>query len=783
MGEGARAFEAGRLIEAMPDAALIVDAAGAVVAANDSAAALAGSAREDLVGRPVAELLTAEEAPCLRRSGGDLLDVEASATPLSDGGRLLLVRDVRQQRRTASQLADAERIAGIGVWEWHVPSDTVIWSREAYRLFDKPTSCQPTFQLWLDSIHPDDRDPTAARVKAAFEEGRDYDFEHRVLRDDGSVRHLHCRGQVIVNDEGEVVRLVGVSQDVTERVLHRQALAEATARQQAVLGAAGEGICGLDASGRVSFANPAAAALLGGTAEELVGQHLGSRLRDPGTGDEDPIATAILHGERIADGRALARRDNGEEFPISYHCAPIVSAGAPAGAVITFADARERALYEERLRFLAEHDALTGLLNRNRFEEEVAAQSLYAQRYGGAFSVLVLDLDHFKDVNDTRGHGPGDELIRTTARRLESALGDEGALARLGGDEFAILLPAAGRASAFEVAERLRAAISDHLMLAGGERLQITASVGVAVCSEVAPDAEALISNADVAMYEAKESGRNRIVEYRPQLGARTRMEERLNWSTQLRGALEEDGFELFAQPILALDPGTPERRFEVLLRLPQPDGSLATPRSFLPVAERHGLIREVDRWVVSQAVRIAARHAADDTPLRLEINLSGHSMVDPELPAFIGELLRSEGASPSQLIFEVTETTAIDSLGEARELAQSLVELGCEFAIDDFGAGFGSFAYLKHLPSQYVKIDGDFIRRLPVSTDDQLVVEAIAAIARGMGKRTIAEFVESEEILRKLAEFEIDFAQGFHVGRPEPIAEAIAATTAAAGA
>jgi diguanylate cyclase (GGDEF)-like protein/PAS domain S-box-containing protein len=781
MGTGAGAQDAGRLIEAMPDAAVIVDASGAVAAANDAAKALAAAADEAaLIGRPVADLLTAEGSPCLRRSGGDLLEVELSVTHLDDGCRLILIRDVHQERRTASQLADAERIAGIGVWEWHVPTDTVIWSREAYRLFDKPVSCQPTFELWLDSIHPDDRDPTAARVKAAFEEGSDYDFEHRVLRDDGSVRHLHCRGQVVFNDEGEVVRLVGVSQDVTERVLHQQALAEATARQQAVLGAAGEGICGLDAFGRVSFANPAAAILLGGTADELVGQHLGSRLRDPATGDEDPIATAIVHGERIADGRALARRDNGEEFPISFHCAPILSEGEPVGAVITFADARERALYEERLRYLAEHDALTGLLNRNRFEEEVAAQSLYAQRYGGAFSVLVLDLDHFKDVNDTRGHGPGDELIRTTARRLESALAGEGALARLGGDEFAILLPAAERPRAFEVAERLRTAISDHLMLAGGERLQVTASVGIAVCSEAAPDAEALISNADVAMYEAKESGRNRVIEYRPELGARTRMEERLNWSTQLRGALEEDGFELFAQPILALGDGPAERRFEVLLRLPQPDGSLATPRSFLPVAERHGLIREIDRWVVAQAIRIAARHAADETPLRLEINLSGQSMVDPDLPSFIDELLRAGGASPSQLIFEVTETTAIDSLGEARGLAQSLVELGCEFAIDDFGAGFGSFAYLKHLPSQYVKIDGDFIRRLPVSPDDQLVVAAIAGIARGMGKRTIAEFVESEEVLRKLADFGIDFAQGFHVGRPEPIAEAIAATAGA---
>jgi diguanylate cyclase (GGDEF)-like protein/PAS domain S-box-containing protein len=767
--------EESRLIAALPDAALIADAGGAIVAANRPACALAGAAEEDLVGRSMDDLLIREETPALRRSGGDLVDVELSESALAGGHRLLTLRDVSEQRRIASQLADAERIGGIGVWEWHVPTDTVLWSREAYRIFDQPTSCQPTYQLWLDSIHPDDRDETAEFVKQAFESGRDYDFEHRVLRRDGSVRHVHCRGQLVQNDDGAPVRLVGVSQDITERVRQRDEIARATARQQAVLDAAGEGICGLDLDGWITFANPAAAALLGGTAEELVGEHLGARMRDPATGSSDPFTEAIAAGRRIDDGRALVAAANGEEFPVAYHCAPIVAGGEPAGAVITFADARERALYEERLRYLAQHDALTGLLNRNHFEQEVAAQSVYAQRYGGAFSVLVLDLDHFKDVNDTRGHGPGDELIRTTARRLEGALEEEGSLARLGGDEFAVLLPAADRERALAVAEALRTAIADHLMLAGGERLQVTASVGVAVCTDPRVEAETLISNADVAMYEAKESGRNLVVEYQPELGARARMEARLNWSTQLRRALEEDGFELFAQPIIPLGDAPEERRFEILLRLPQADGTMASPLAFLPVAERHGLIRDVDRWVIARAIEIAAAHAGDPVPLRLEINLSGQSMVDPKLPGYIGGHLARAGVDPRLLVFEVTETTAIDSLGEARALAEALVELGCEFAIDDFGAGFGSFAYLKHLPSQYVKIDGDFIRRLPTSPDDQLVVEAIAGIAHGMGKRTIAEFVESAETLRKLREYGIDFAQGYEIGRPAPVEEALA--------
>ena len=332
-----------------------------------------------------------------------------------------------------------------------------------------------------------------------------------------------------------------------------------------------------------------------------------------------------------------------------------------------------------------------------------------------------------------------------------------------------MLLPAADETTAIEAGERLRRSVAEHAVLASGERLQVTASVGVAVHAggDEAPDE--LLADADVAMYDAKDAGRNRVTVYRPELGARARMEARLAWSTRIREALDQDGFELYAQPIEALAPDVGERRFEILLRLPQPDGSVAMPADFLPVAERHGLIREIDRWVVAKAAEVAARHTGAGVPLRLEVNLSGQSMVDSTLPAYIADLLKSSGAAPWQMIFEVTETAAIDGMHEARSLAEGLVELGCEFAIDDFGAGFGSFAYLKHLPSQYVKIDGDFIRRLPTSPNDQLVVQAIATIAAGMGKRTIAEFVETEETLALLEEYGIDFAQGYFLGRPGP--------------
>ena len=766
------------LVSALGEAALILDESDRVIAANALAESLWGAAPQGLLGVGVESLIPVLGEPAsLQRIDGELVAARVHLGDLDANRRLLTARDIDLELRTASQLEDAERIARVGIWEWHVPTGVVTWSREAFRLFGRdPDTTAPTYQLWLDSIHPDDRAWVSDFVQQAFISHRDYDFEHRVLHADGTIRHLHCRGQVILGADGEPVRLVGASQDVTDRLLQQAELARAAARQQAILNAAGEGICGLDEAGRVTFANPAAAALLGSTAEQLIGQALGERvIGENSTGD--PFAAAIVAGSPIRDERATFIREGEEVLPVAYHCAPIREGSRTAGAVVTFADASERAEYEEQLRFLAEHDALTSLLNRRRFEEEVAAQAVYAERYGGTFAVLVIDLDHFKDVNDTRGHRSGDGLIRSAAQALRYALPANGVLARLGGDEFAVLLPAATPESATAAAERLRHAVAEHLVLSGNERLQVTASVGVAIHTGIDADAATVLSDADVAMYDAKESGRNRVVLYKPELGARARMEARLSWTGQIKSALENDGFELFAQPIIPIGSTAPEQRYEVLLRLPQEDGSLARPASFLPIAERHGMICDIDRWVVAEAISIlAARRNAPGPRIALEVNLSGHSMVDPQLPGYIAGLLEGSGVEPSQLIFEVTETAAIDSLHEARSLASGLVELGCEFAIDDFGAGFGSFAYLKHLPTQYVKIDGDFIRRLPTSPDDQLVVQAIAKIATGMGKRTIAEFVENQETLDLLTGYGIDFAQGYFTGRPGPVDEVIGA-------
>lgn len=681
---------------------------------------------------------------------------------------------LRRQRRVEGQLAVAERIARIGIWEWDVTADEVLWSDAMFRLFGyEPDSVKPSFELWLRGIHPEDRERCVARVEAAVQSGGSYEFEHRAVHPDGTVVHLHCRGDVTTDSSGAAIRAVGASQDVTQRVAQQETLDRMARQREAILDAAGEGICGLDPAGRVTFANPAAATLLGRTIGELGGVRLAELVRS-GANGQDPFAEALRDGVSTSDQSASSLRADGSTLAVDLLCAPIRDGDRVTGAVVTMKDATERRRFEDQLAYLADHDALTGLLNRRRFEQELALQVAYGERYQASVSVLLVDLDGFKDVNDTRGHRVGDDLICSVGRLLGERMRKGDVVARLGGDEFAALLPATDGDAALEVAEGLREAIAATPHVAGGRAIRVSASIGVATVGDDATDAQDLLANADIAMYDAKDAGRDRVARYAAASRGRERAAERFAWVTRLRQALDEDGFELFAQPIREVGESRPSQ-FELLLRMRLEDGSLALPGSFLPTAERHSLIRAVDRWVVSRSIEIAAAAGAELEPVRFEVNLSGHSVSDAELPAFIAERIEQSGVDPSRIIFEMTETAAIDSLHGARSFAQSLRELGCKFALDDFGSGFSSFVYLKHLPIDFVKIDGDFVRGLATSTSDRLFVQAIVAIARGLGKRTIAEFVEDESTAEVLEELGVDYLQGLYVGAPIPVADALA--------
>jgi diguanylate cyclase (GGDEF)-like protein len=411
---------------------------------------------------------------------------------------------------------------------------------------------------------------------------------------------------------------------------------------------------------------------------------------------------------------------------------------------------------------------LTGLINRRRFFDSVDHHIDLVNRYGPGGGVVILDLDNFKEINDTLGHGAGDETIRAASTVLGGRLRASDILARLGGDEFAVLLPRAEEQEARRVGTDLLEVLRQNPVFVAGRSVRVTASAGAALFTpDEELDSAGLMAKADLAMYQAKEAGRDQLAFYSPAPEREALIEERLSWPDRVRSALHNDGMSLFLQPIKDLRSGRISQ-WEALLRLRE-DGELILPGAFLGAAERSGLVIELDRWVVGHAIELIARQRRLGHDLRLEVNLSGRSVGDAELPGAIEEMIAEHGIEADRLIFEVTETAAIANMAEARDFAESLTRLGCRFALDDFGAGFGSFYYLKYLPLDYLKIDGDFIRKLRESEVDQVLVRGMVGVARGLGVRTIAEFVEDGETLDLLRDYGIDYAQGLHVGRPEP--------------
>jgi diguanylate cyclase (GGDEF)-like protein/PAS domain S-box-containing protein len=443
-------------------------------------------------------------------------------------------------------------------------------------------------------------------------------------------------------------------------------------------------------------------------------------------------------------------------------------ADEPLYLISQIQDISERKEMATQLAHLIDHDFLTGLFNRRRFEQELQLHVERMDRYGEAGAVLLIDLDHFKEVNDTLGHKAGDDLLKGIASLLRQRSRRTDVLARLGGDEFGLLLPHADLEQARQLADELVKALRGHAATLGSEEIQTAASIGVAPLAGLS-GTEAL-AYADLAMYEAKEGGRNRLAVYQAGDGRRPSASGRLAEADRIRAALAEDRFVLHGQPILDL---AEEKicHYELLLRL-QDDSRKEplAPGSFLYAAERFGLILEIDSWVVRQAIALLAECATLGERPQLHVNLSGKSITDEVLAEQIEQALAKADVDPAALVFEVTETAAIANIEEARAFALGLRRLGCQLALDDFGSGFGSFFYLKNLPFDYLKIDGDYVRGLATSRTDQLLVQALVGIAAGMGKKTIAEFVPDETVTRLLREMGVDYAQGYHVGEPTPV-------------
>jgi diguanylate cyclase (GGDEF)-like protein len=432
---------------------------------------------------------------------------------------------------------------------------------------------------------------------------------------------------------------------------------------------------------------------------------------------------------------------------------------------------------EAELRYLADHDPLTGLLNRRSFRVKLDTYHSFSARYGGQGAVMIIDIDGLKEVNDKLGHQPGDNLIRRIAAVLRERVRATDLVARLSGDEFAVLMPQTDTAGALQLGEDLRAEVAEGFA-DDTELGAATISVGITMFGgKDSAGAEAVLVSADQAMYRAKEEGRNRIALFDAPGESDRGTRRRQTTSARIRDALTRDRLSLAKQPIRSLASGGVER-YELLLRMNGDGGEQLPAASFIEVAERSGMVQELDRWVVGQALEILSERQLAGEPVSLHVNLSGASLTDISVLEFIERRLDEGDADPSRCTFEITQTARVEDYEAAAGFADRLTEFGCEVAIDDYGAGFGPFNYLKRIPFDVIKIDGSFVRDMPRNDADQLTVKAIVQIARGLGKTTIAEFVEDDATAQMLREYGVDMAQGFHLGRPVDAAQGFAETT-----
>jgi diguanylate cyclase (GGDEF)-like protein/PAS domain S-box-containing protein len=619
-----------------------------------------------------------------------------------------------------------------------------------------------------DLVHPGDATTLVSGVQRLSHHDERVAITVRLRRPDGTWRWADVQ-LLAVREGGTLAEVHATIRDVHARAEAERGKADAEARFRTAFEEAPIGMAIASIDGRFLQVNRALCAITGREQEELEGTPM-VRLLHPDDREDGAESLARLTRGNVTSARGERRwlHAAGKIVWASVNATLVRdAAGVPQHVLLQVQDVTERRRYESELRYLADHDPLTGLLNRRAFARELEAHLEHVQRYGPAGATMVLDLDHFKNINDTLGHGTGDELIVALAGALREELGDRVAIARLGGDELAVLIP---DGDAEEIAGHVLGIVRAQRVPSPSGRLRsVSASIGVAGFDEPGLTAEDLLANADLAMYEAKEGGRDRLVTYRHTHDASSR-DGRVSWPDIIRDGLDEDRFVLQAQPIMKLATGDTSQ-FELLLRLRDPFGELISPAAFLPAAERYDLIGAIDRWVVSRSIAMLADENRRGRRLTFEVNISGRSAGDPDLLALIEGELRTHEVDPAQVIFEITETTAVANIPRAQEFAHRLAALGCRFALDDFGAAFASFYYLKHLPFDYLKIDGEFVRGCVTDRTDQLVIQAVVDIARGLGKRTVAEMVGDEETLKLVRELGVDYVQGFHIGRPAPLA------------
>jgi len=523
--------------------------------------------------------------------------------------------------------------------------------------------------------------------------------------------------------------------------------------------------------------NPVAEGLTGWPSYEAKGSHIDSILKLIDANTRERIIN--LGKQCIETGKEIASRNNvvlldrfNNEHPIELSVTPSSTLNMQnGGLVLIFKDASETKRLTQEISHQASHDALTGLLNRQEFEFRLEAAISSAAAHDVEHVLCYLDLNQFKIINAQAGHTAGDIVLKQAAEHMKQHMRSIDIFARLGGDEFALLLVNTAMDQAKRIAQELINTIRNSTFNWRDQHFEIGMSIGMITIDKSSLDPAHMLTRSELACFTAKDHGRNKLHIYRKEDDELTRRHTEMMRAAGVTGALQEDRFRIYCQPIVALSPEKSDlTHYELLIRLTDPQGDIILPASFIPAAERYGLMTSLDRWMISTAFRSYDEIFGKDSGVQIAINLSGNSLNDDTLLEFInGEIAKTE-IEPSNVCFEITETAAISNLDQVSQLILELKRIGCRFALDDFGSGLSSFTYLKNLPVDYLKIDGSFVHDMIDDTIDHAMVEAINQVGHIMGIGTIAECAESEEVVDMLRKLGVDYAQGYAMGSPVPI-------------
>ncbi len=623
--------------------------------------------------------------------------------------------------------------------------------------------------------------PVTAGIRTAVITGTYLDS---VIRDSLNAGAIEC----MFKNEAEELFLARIS-GIVRFVEVQRSIEKQRENLAAILESVGEGVYGVDNDGRITFMNPAALKLLGmHDAGTLFGVSANEcfHVNNPGAG-RDSLKEAYYTGKKLKGWETHFRRQGGKEIPVDCTLHPLTINETKEGSVIAFRDISERKMLEEKLRWQATHDHLTGLYNRRYFESYLEKEINNVKRSGIISALVYLDLDRFKYVNDTAGHEVGDRILVHLSQLINKSVRRFDIVARIGGDEFALILKNVDASVAVRISEEIRVSLSKMRIHHEENVYHINASFGVAMLDLETLTAGDTMANADIACHISKRTGRNSVHMYEQGSDERNAMGSELGWTARIKDALDNDKFQLHFQPIMrmqdidlknlpAQDGALWQRHlngadrvynYEVLVRMIDDNGEIHYPNSFIPTAERFNMMIDIDMWVLENALQAMVATGIASENLLLSINISGNTVDSDESLEKIKAIIKSYDIDPGSLTFEVTETSAIANLEQANDFINELVKIGCHFSLDDFGSGFCSFSQLKNLPTDYVKIDGQFVSNMARGATDRAIVTAMNDVAHSLGRYTVAEYVESPEIVRLLKICGVDNVQGYYISKP----------------